>query len=142
MDFAQADSLLNAAREAQFRAYAPYSGLKVGAAIRTSSGNIYAGCNVENAAFPVGACAEAAAVAAMILGGENQIAEVLVIGDGHSAPTPCGACRQVLNEFASAGTRVHAANQTGVQATFTLRELLPHSFGPADLPAPETRKKK
>jgi len=136
------DSLLAAARQAQSRAYAPYSGLGVGAAIRTRSGTVYAGCNVENAAYPVGTCAEAAAVAAMILGGESEIAEVLIVSDGEAALTPCGACRQVLSEFAGAGTAVHAANRGGVQASFTLGELLPHSFGPANLPAPEARTKK
>jgi cytidine deaminase len=142
MNSTDTDSLLAAARRAQARAYAPYSGLAVGAAIRTRSGTLYAGCNVENAAYPVGTCAEAAAVAAMILGGENEIAEVLIVSTGEAAPTPCGACRQILSEFAGAGTQVHAANRAGVQASFALADLLPHSFGPANLPAPEARTKK
>lgn len=133
------DSLLAAAREAQGRAYAPYSRFRVGAAIRTRSGTIYAGCNVENAAYPVGTCAEAAAVAAMILGGERDITEVLVVGEGESLAMPCGACRQILSEFASAGTQIHAADGNAVQATFAFAELLPHSFGPANLPAHQTR---
>jgi cytidine deaminase len=136
------DSLLAAARHAQSKAYAPYSGLRIGAAIRAVSGTIYAGCNVENAAYPVGTCAEAAAVAVMILGNERRITEVLIVGEGEVAPTPCGACRQVLNEFGSAGTPVHAANKSGVQASFVLGELLPHSFGPANLPASQARAKK
>jgi cytidine deaminase len=142
MNSSNLDSLLAAARQAQSQAYAPYSRCKVGAAIRTRSGTIYAGCNVENAAYPVGTCAEAAAVAAMILGGEKEIAEVLVVGDGEVAATPCGACRQILSEFAAAGTLVHAASRKGIQATFALGELLPHGFGPANLPAPATRTKK
>jgi cytidine deaminase len=135
MNPSDTESLLAAARRAQLQAYAPYSRFRVGAAIRTRSGTIYAGCNVENAAFPVGSCAEAAAVAAMIMGGEREIAEALVLGEGEVPATPCGACRQILSEFAGAGTQVHAANSAGVQATFTLGELLPHGFGPANLPA-------
>lgn len=139
MDTSTIDSLFDAACRAQSRAYAPYSRFKVGAALQTSSGSIYAGCNVENAAYPVGTCAEAAAVAAMILGGERSIAEVLVVGDGEVAAVPCGACRQVLSEFVTAGARIHAANRAGVQATFAFAELLPHGFGPANLSAPDTR---
>lgn len=137
MNSADSDSLLAAARQAQLRAYAPYSRFRVGAAIRSGSGAIYTGCNVENAASPVGTCAEAAAVAAMVLGGDREIAEILVCGDGAVAPTPCGACRQILSEFAAAGARVHAANQAGLAATFQLGELLPHGFGPANLPGCE-----
>lgn len=139
MNCGDTDSLLAAACEAQVRAYAPYSCFKVGAAIRTSSGTIYAGCNVENAAYPVGTCAEAAAVAAMILGGESSIAEVLVVGDGEGGAMPCGACRQILSEFALADAAVHAASRTGVQATFALGELLPHRFGLTNLPVRATR---
>ena len=142
MNSDDSNSLLDAACQAQLRAYAPYSKFKVGAAIRARSGNIYAGCNVENAAFPVGTCAETAAVAAMILAGDQQIAEVVVVGEGRAALAPCGACRQVLSEFSDADTRVHIADRTGFHAVLTLNELLPHSFGRTDLPAPETRIKR
>src|SRR5580700_10682712 len=126
-------ALFDAARAAQSRAYAPYSRFKVGAALRTPSGAIFSGCNVENAAYPQGACAEAGAISAMALAGERRIAEILVIGDGEGLCTPCGGCRQRIREFADAGAPVHVAGPEGVRASFTLGELLPHSFGPEQL---------
>ena len=93
--------LFAAAKAAQANAYAPYSRFNVGAAILTPSGAIYAGCNVENAAYPQGACAEAGAISAMALAGERRIAEILVIGDGDALVTPCGGCRQRIREFAA-----------------------------------------
>ncbi|MCW6507412.1 cytidine deaminase [Lichenifustis flavocetrariae] len=127
------DPLFDLARQARERAYAPYSHFKVGAAIRTPSGALFAGANVENAAYPQGACAEAAAISAMILGGETRIAEILVIGEGDGLVTPCGGCRQRIREFASADTPIHIASLKGRRASFTLTELLPHSFGPENL---------
>lgn len=127
------DALFAAAREAREKAYAPYSRFAVGAAVRGTSGRIYAGCNVENAAYPVGTCAEAGAIAAMILGGDTAIAEVLVIADAPDPVTPCGACRQRLAEFAGPDTPVHAAGLDGLRATHTLGALLPHGFGPGTL---------
>ena len=115
------------------RAHAPYSGFKVGAALRGGSGRIYAGCNVENAAYPVGTCAEQGAIAAMVAGGDVAIAEVLVLAASPAPVTPCGACRQRLAEFADADTPVHAAGLDGVRATHRLGELLPHGFGPGML---------
>ncbi len=126
-------ALFEAAREAQARAYAPYSRFRVGAALRTPSGAVFAGCNVENAAYPEGACAETGAIGAMALAGERQIEEILVIGDGEGLCTPCGGCRQRIREFAAPETRVHIAGPEGVRARFTLDELLPHSFGPDNL---------
>jgi len=125
--------LFEAAKVAQRQAYAPYSRFKVGAAIRTSSRAIFAGCNVENAAYPQGACAEAGAISAMVLAGERRIAEILVIGDGEALVTPCGGCRQRIREFAGPDTPIHIAGPEGVRATFTLDQLLPHSFGPEHL---------
>ncbi|MGD0184834.1 MAG: cytidine deaminase [Roseiarcus sp.] len=127
------DALFAAAKAAQAQAYAPYSRFKVGAAVLTPSGAIFSGCNVENAAYPQGACAEAGAIGAMALAGERRIAEILVVGDGEGLCTPCGGCRQRIREFADASTRVHVAGPQGVRATFTLEELLPHSFGPDHL---------
>src|SRR5579863_2884246 len=127
-------ALFEAAKAAQQKAYAPYSRFKVGAAILTPSGAIFGGCNVENAAYPQGACAEAGAISAMALSGERRIAEILVIGDGEELCTPCGGCRQRIREFADGATTVHIAGPKGVRATFTLDELLPHSFGPGHLP--------
>ena len=88
------DALFAAALAAHAKAYAPYSRFKVGAALRTQSGQVYSGCNVENAAYPQGSCAEAGAIAAMALTGERRIAEILVVGDGAALCTPCGGCRQ------------------------------------------------
>jgi len=125
--------LFDAAVAAREHAYAPYSRFRVGAAIRAASGRIHAGCNVENAAYPVGACAEAGAVAAMVLAGDRAIAEILVLGEGPELCTPCGACRQRLREFGAAAVRIHVAGPEGVRRSFTLGELLPHSFGPDNL---------
>ncbi len=120
--------LFSAAREMRERAYAPYSGFAVGAAIRTPTGLIFAGANVENASYPEGCCAETAAIAQMIAGGERAIEEVLVIADRTPPITPCGGCRQRLAEFAKPETSVHAADLSGVQRTYTLGELLPAAF--------------
>lgn len=132
------DALFEAARAAQHLAYAPYSGFRVGAALRTASGAVFAGCNVENASFPVGICAEAGAIAAMVAAGERVIAEILVVGDGEALVTPCGACRQRLREFAAPETPIHVADGNGIRATFSQSSLLPHSFGPDNL-APNRR---
>lgn len=127
------DALFAAAKAAQARAYVPYSRFKVGAAIRTMGGMIHAGCNIENAAYPIGNCAEASAIASMVMAGEVRIAEVMVIGDGSALCTPCGGCRQRLREFGAPDVKVYIADQNGVRATFTLGELLPASFGPDNL---------
>ena len=132
---AAVEDLFAAARAAQARAYAPYSGFRVGAAIRTPEGQVFAGCNVENAAYPQGACAETGAIAAMIAGGGARIAEILVVGDGDLLCTPCGGCRQRIREFAGPETPVHVAGPEGVRRRFTLAELLPYSFGPDNLGA-------
>ncbi len=126
-------ALFDAARAAQNAAYAPYSRFRVGAAIRTPGGAIHSGCNVENAAYPQGACAETGAISAMALAGDRRIAEVLVVGDGEGLCTPCGGCRQRIREFADAATPIHIAGPEGVRASFTRGELLPHAFGPEHL---------
>lgn len=128
------DALFAAALAAQQKAYAPYSRFKVGAAILADDGAVYPGCNVENAAYPVGACAEAGAISAMIAGGAHAIRAILVIGDGAELVTPCGACRQRIREFAQPETPILIAGAEGVRARFSLAELLPASFGPANLP--------
>jgi len=126
-------ALFDAARSAQRHAYAPYSRFNVGAALRTPSGAIFAGCNVENAAYPEGACAETGAISAMALAGERHIEEILVIGDGEGLCTPCGGCRQRIREFASPQTLIHVAGPEGLRMTLSLAELLPYSFGPDHL---------
>ncbi|MCH8862357.1 MAG: cytidine deaminase [Proteobacteria bacterium] len=126
--------LVAAAREARAQAYARYSGYTVGAAIRAASGKIYAGCNVENAAYPLSQCAEANAVAAMVLGGDQEIAAVAVVGPGGEAPcTPCGGCRQMLAEFSDAGVMVHICGPDDSIAEEALGDLIPHAFGPKNL---------
>ena len=125
--------LFDAARAVQANAHVPYSHFPVGAAVRGASGAVYAGCNVENVAFPEGICAEAAAIGTMVSAGERTIVEVLTIADGEALTTCCGGCRQKISEFAAPDTMVHAAGPDGVRATFTLCELLPSAFGPEHL---------
>lgn len=121
------DDLFVAAKAARENAYAPYSDFQVGAAIRTESGQVFAGCNVENAAFPEGTCAEAGAISAMICAGEKNITEVLVMADA-ALCTPCGGCRQKLKEFSAADVIVHVADLNSVRQSFTMAELLPAGF--------------
>jgi cytidine deaminase len=127
------DSLFAAALAAQAKAYVPYSHFRVGAALLAEDGQIYAGCNVENAAYPTSVCAEGGAVAAMILGGARRIEALMVVGDGPELCTPCGNCRQRIREFATPDTTIHVADGQGVRRSFTLAELLPFSFGPDHL---------
>ena len=120
--------LLQAARAAFANAHAPYSGFRVGAAVRSASGRIYAGANVENASYPEGNCAEASALAALVAAGERTIAEALVVADGPALCSPCGGCRQRLAEFAGPDLPVHLCDLRGRRRTVTLGELLPLSF--------------
>lgn len=126
--------LLEAARKAMARAHAPYSRYHVGAAILADDGSIYAGCNVENAAYPEGWCAETTAIGAMVTAGAKHIAEIAVMGSGMEFTTPCGGCRQRIAEFGSADTPVHVCGPEGLRRTFKLGELLPESFGKGHLP--------
>jgi cytidine deaminase len=125
--------LFDAAREVQRRAHVPYSNFPVGAAIRTETGKVYAGCNVENAAYPQSLCAEASAIAAMVAAGERSIDVILTVCDTDDLATSCGGCRQKIREFAHPGTIIHAAGPDGIRKTFTMDELLPDSFGPEQL---------
>jgi cytidine deaminase len=125
--------LVAAAAEVRERAYAPYSRFKVGAAIRTESGAIYQGCNVENVAYPEGTCAEAGAIAAMIAGGHSRIAEIAVIADSPEPVPCCGGCRQKIAEFADAGVVVTLATVDGKRKTLTVAELLPGVFTAAHM---------
>lgn len=121
--------LLDAARQAMTRAYTPYSKFQVGAAILGDDGAVYAGCNVENASYPEGWCAETSAIGAMVLGGSVRIREIAVVGTGAGLTTPCGGCRQRIAEFAGADTPVHICGPEGLLQTFLLGDLLPESFG-------------
>lgn len=136
------DDLLTAARAARERAYAPYSRFAVGAAVSTPDGAIFAGCNVENASYPVGTCAEAGAIAAMVAAGHRRLAAILVLGDGDPLVTPCGACRQRIREFASDTVVVHIAGLQGLRARFTIGELLPQTFGPQNQATEQTVQEK
>jgi len=127
--------LLEVAKDVRERAYAPYSRFKVGAAIRTGSGAVFAGCNVENVAYPEGTCAEAGAIAAMAAAGEREITEVLVIADSPEPVTPCGGCRQKLAEFGTADVPVTMVSIAGKELHMTLGELLPGAFSPEHLDA-------
>jgi cytidine deaminase len=127
------DKLLEAAREARGNAYAPYSKFAVGAALLDEQGRIHAGCNVENAAFPQGLCAEAVALGHLVLAGGKRITAVAVVGAGTQMCTPCGGCRQKLREFASDAVPVVVGDMTQLRGRFTLGELLPASFGPEHL---------
>jgi cytidine deaminase len=125
--------MLAAANAARAHAYAPYSGFAVGACLKGRSGRLYAGCNVENAAYPQTQCAEATAIGAMVAAGEREIAAILVVADSPEPCSPCGGCRQRLVEFAGPATPVHLCGLDGLRRTVTLGELLPHSFGPKHL---------
>lgn len=126
------EDLFEAAKAVREHAHAPYSKFAVGAAIRTASGAVVAGANVENASYPESCCAETAAIARMVAEGETEIAEILVVADADPAITPCGGCRQRIAEFAAPGARVHAADLGGVRRTFTIAELLPAAFALAE----------
>jgi len=126
-------TLLDRARAVRENAYAPYSRFKVGAAVRGASGAVYVGCNVENAAYPEGTCAEAGAIAAMVAAGETELTEVAVIADAPRPVPPCGGCRQKLAEFAAREARVTLATVAGATQVTTVGELLPGGFGAADM---------
>lgn len=121
-------SLKAAATAVRENAHAPYSNFKVGAAIRSASGQIYVGCNVENVAYPEGTCAEAGAIAAMVAAGETELAEIYVIADSPSPVPPCGGCRQKLKEFGAGAVKVTLATTDGAEQETTIGALLPGAF--------------
>lgn len=125
--------LVAAARAARGRAYAPYSHFAVGAALLDEQGRIHAGCNVENAAYPQGLCAEAVALGQLVLAGGTRVLAAVVVGDAAQPVTPCGGCRQKLREFAADDAPVWSADMHAITARHTLGALLPASFGPGHL---------
>mgnify|MGYP001161156649 CR=1 FL=1 len=128
------EALIKIAIDARGRAYAPYSGYAVGASILDENGQIHSGQNIENASYPNGICAEAAAISAMISAGGRQIVKLAVSGgDGQHLCTPCGSCRQRIREFSLPDTQVLVADDTGLKARFLFDELLPSSFGPENM---------
>ncbi len=123
----KAEQLVQAALDVQRRAYAPYSNFPVGAAIRTVSGDVFCGCNVENASYGLAICAERAALCAMVAGGQREIESVAIASLG--GVSPCGSCRQALVEFGSNYSVILIDSQTqAVQQRWTMQELLPGAF--------------
>jgi cytidine deaminase len=129
----QMTRLVGAARAARERAHAPYSRFAVGAALLDEHGHIHAGCNIENAAYPQGQCAEATAIGHLVMAGGRRILAAVVVGVAADPVTPCGGCRQRLREFAADDVPVWVADLDTVRARFTLGQLLPASFGPSHL---------
>lgn len=115
------------------KAYVPYSNFPVGAAIETVSGNFYVGCNVENVSYPVGTCAEAGAIAAMIAGGDAEIKRILIVADGKELITPCGACLQRIKEFSTNDAEILLATPDCIKKKFTLSQMLPFGFDNSEL---------
>jgi len=130
VDPAALAELVAAAQRVRLQAYAPYSKFLVGAAVLDEKGRIHAGCNVENAAYPQGWCAEASALAVMVASGGKTVLAVAVCGDAPQPVTPCGGCRQKLREFAADNCPVLIADLHGLRVTHRLADLLPFSFGP------------
>lgn len=125
--------LVDAARSVRERAYAPYSKFLVGAAVLDEQGRVHAGCNVENAAYPQGWCAETSALAHLVTAGGRRVLAVAVVGVARDPVTPCGGCRQKIREFAAPDCPVWVADLNSVRLRTTLADLLPHGFGPEHL---------
>ena len=111
--------------------YSPYSHFAVGAAVLTKSGHVYGGCNIENASYPVGICAERTAIVKAVSEGERDIVALAVVGDTPGPCSPCGMCRQFIGEFKI--PKIIMANMHGVRKTVTLEELLPFAFTDSDM---------
>ncbi len=127
------DEMIARARAVRARAYAPYSHFAVGCCLKAEGGRLHAGANVENAAYPLGQCAEASAIGGMIAGGDRRIVELVLVAEGATLCTPCGGCRQRLAEFAGPELPIHLCDAGGVRRTVTLGDLLPLAFGPGHL---------
>jgi cytidine deaminase len=126
------DELIEEARRAQQQAYAPYSNFKVGAALVGASGTVYIGCNVENASFGMTMCAEQGAISAAVVAGEQKFKRMALVTDSANPESPCGACRQALNEFAP-DLEIVSVGNSGAQQRWTMAELLPMAFTPKSL---------
>ncbi|MDD3839105.1 MAG: cytidine deaminase [Clostridia bacterium] len=125
--------LIKMANEARKSSYSPYSNFKVGAAVLTSNGNIYTGCNVENASFGATNCAERTAIYKAVSEGEREIRAIAIVGDSQELTFPCGICRQVIFEFSNKDTLVIVAKSDGTYKIFNISELIPFSFSKKDI---------
>ena len=114
------------------RAYVPYSHFPVGAALECGDSAVFTGCNVENASYPAGICAERNAISHAVAEGHRDFVRIVIAGRGEDFCVPCGICRQVMREFAP-NLEIICLNGAGEERTFSLEELLPHSFGPKHL---------
>ena len=121
--------MLELALKARENAYAPYSKFKVGAVVKSSNGMFYTGCNVENASYGLSNCAERTAIFAALAAGEKDLEELLLVTE--ALVTPCGACRQVMQEFGI--KKIHIADSKGRIKSFSMQELLPHPFVKEDI---------
>ncbi len=126
---ANIETMIELARETMDRAYAPYSNYHVGVCAEAEDGSLFAGCNVENALYGIGVCAEVTAICSLIAAGKKRIKSLLVMGQGSELCTPCGRCRQFMREFATLDTPIHLADTSRVHKTVTLQQLLPMSWG-------------
>ena len=124
--------LIELSYEMMLNAYAPYSNFSVGAAILSENDKLFGGCNVENAAYPEGTCAEAGAISAMIAGGCKTIKEIYIVSKSENIVSPCGGCRQKIREFSSDKTKIFLCNIKWDYKLFSLNELLPFSFSEFD----------
>lgn len=127
------DTLFRLASEARGKAYAPYSRFQVGAAVESTAGNVYTGCNVENVSYPIGTCAEESAISAMINGGDREIRSILIVAGGQELIAPCGACLQRIKEFSTPETTIYLADTKEVKKTLKIQDLLPFGFTNEDL---------
>ena len=128
----QLAALREAATTAMHRAYAPYSNFRVGGALFTAAGVIVAGCNVENASYPAGSCAERGAIAAAVAAGHREFVQCVVVTEADEPTPPCGICRQALAEFAPR-IAITSYTTSGAEASWSLADLLPHPFTPQSL---------
>ncbi|HIS29740.1 MAG TPA: cytidine deaminase [Candidatus Avamphibacillus intestinigallinarum] len=125
--------MIEEAKQAYDKAYAPYSKFKVGAAVKTKDGSIYHGCNIENASYSATCCAERVAIFQAIANGENQFTEIAVVANSEKPVPPCGICRQVMQEFFSNDVKIYLSNLSGNIEETTIDKLLPYSFSEKDL---------
>lgn len=120
--------MLTAAKEVLKHSYSPYSHFPVACCLRDENGHLHSGCNVENASYGLGLCAETAAICQLVSAGNKRIVEALVLIPGNEICAPCGRCRQVILEFADADTKIHLCTLEGNSAVYTINELIPHAF--------------